>query len=256
MLSKPCPVSRRPCPCLMLARARLGARLPFRLATMDSSAYIASSQAAPAMPAAASGAPLMPAKSAHAHATAFTVLSIAIIDKRRGLSTKSLIPRTYPVRNPIRITHARTLDVFFMHAMPPTCLGQRGSVWHCKICAANSHHTPTQCKPSEFGIDRRQQRSRVQGSSRSGQSRRIVRSEDCGRVTSTRSCPGWAPRQIDASRRESWTCVCPCVRACDGSHSTASCWSRWSIEGLCESTRSTSKERAGSLSLASAQIPF
>jgi hypothetical protein len=53
MLWEPCPVSARPCPCRILARARL----PFRLAAMASSAYIASSQAAPAMPAAASGAP-------------------------------------------------------------------------------------------------------------------------------------------------------------------------------------------------------
>ena len=75
MLWEPCPVSARPCPCLILARARR----PFRLATMASSACIASSQAAPAMPAAASGAPLVPAQSSHAHTSAFTVLSIAAI---------------------------------------------------------------------------------------------------------------------------------------------------------------------------------
>jgi len=174
--------------------------------------------------------------------------------ERTVLSTKRLNPTTYPVSNPIRITYARTCDVFFMHAMPPSGLGRRGQ---CGIARfANSHHTPPRCKPRELGIDCCQPRAEVHGSSRSGRSRRIVRSEDYGRVTSTRSCPGWAPRQIDASRRESWTCVCPWVRACDGSHSTARCCSRWSIEGLCESTRSTSKERAGSLSPASAQIPF
>ena len=35
-----------------------------------------------------------------------------------------------------------------------------GDLWHCKKLRrklANSHHTPTQCKPSELGIDRRQQ---------------------------------------------------------------------------------------------------
>ena len=46
MLWEPCPISPLPCPCLILARVRL----PFRLATMASSACIASSQAAPAMP--------------------------------------------------------------------------------------------------------------------------------------------------------------------------------------------------------------
>ena len=147
------------------------------------------------------------------------------------MSTKSLIPRTYPVSNPISITYARTCDVFFMHAMPPSGLGQRGSVRHSKICAANSQHTPPRCKPRELGIDCCKPRAEVHGSNRSGQ-RRIVRSEDYGRVTSTRSCPGWAPRQIDASRRESWTCVCPCVGACDGLHSTAGGCCRWSIEGL------------------------
>ena len=43
MLWEPCPISPLPCPCLILARVRL----PFRLATMASSACIASSQAAP-----------------------------------------------------------------------------------------------------------------------------------------------------------------------------------------------------------------
>ena len=75
MLWEPCPISPLPCPCLILARVRL----PFRLATMASSACIASSQAAPAMPAAASGAPVIPAQSSHAHTSAFTVLSIATI---------------------------------------------------------------------------------------------------------------------------------------------------------------------------------
>jgi len=104
------------------------------------------------------------------------------------LSTKSLIPRTYPVSNPISITYARTCDVFFMHAMPPSGLGQRGSVRHSKICAANSQHTPPRCKPRELGIDCCKPRAEVHGSNRSGQ-RRIVRSEDYGGVSSTRSCP-------------------------------------------------------------------
>ena len=90
--------------------------------------------------------------------------------------------------NPISITYARTCDVFFMHAMPPSGLGQRGSVWHSKICAANSQHTPPRCKPRELGIDCCKPRAEVHGSNRSGQ-RRIVRSEDYGGVSSTRSCP-------------------------------------------------------------------
>lgn len=77
MVSEPCPVRARPCPCLILARARL----PFRVAAMGASACIAyclsSRQTAPAMPAASSDAALSSAESAHAYASAFTDLHIA-----------------------------------------------------------------------------------------------------------------------------------------------------------------------------------
>jgi hypothetical protein len=155
MLWEPCPVSARPCPCLILARARR----PFRLAAMASSACIASSQAAPAMPAAASGAPLMPAQSVRAHASAFpfflSPLSLSEPSCQRGAAspgrTQWATRYASPTRKPVMYfscTHAA------VRSRPA------GICVACKICAANSHPTPTKSKPSELGIDRREPRSR------------------------------------------------------------------------------------------------
>ena len=191
MLPKPCPVSRRPCPCLMLAGARLGAPslLPFRL--IGRHGFIRLHRVEPGRPRdARRSIRCAPYAGAILARTDISLYSCFYRRYRLSepLSTKSLIPRTYPVSNPISITYARTGDVFFMHAMPPSGLGQRGSVRHSKICAANSQHTPPRCKPRELGIDCCKPRAEVHGSNRSGQ-RRIVRSEDYGGVSSTRSCP-------------------------------------------------------------------
>ena len=170
------------------------------------------------------------------------------------MSTNSLIPRTYPVSNPISITYAQTCDVFFMHAMPPSGLGQRGSVWHSKIALQTPITLPLGANRVSWALIAVNHEP----------SYTAATAADSGVSYVARTMAAYPPRgpvrgrlhgksmHLAANRGR----VCPCVRACDGSHSTASCWSRWSIEGLCESTRSTSKERAGSLSPAFAQIPF
>ena len=157
MLWEPCPVSPLPCPCLILARARL----PFRLAAMAASACIAycqsSRQAAPAMPAATSDAAQSSAESAHGYASAFTDLHIAAIarwtDCRRRLQ-----PQQYAVSKPISIAYARTCDAFLMSRL----VWPAGICVACSICAAISQHThPSVCRttPHDLCIAHRQTRS-------------------------------------------------------------------------------------------------
>lgn len=146
------------------------------------------------------------------------------------LSTKSLIPRTYPVSNPISITYARTCDVFFMHAMPPSGLGQRGSVRHSKICAANSQHTPLGANRVSWALIAVNHEPRYTAAT----------AADSGVSYVARTMAAYPPRGpvrgrlhgksmgVGANRGR----VCPCVGACDGLHSTAGGCCRWSIEGL------------------------
>ena len=92
--------------------------------------------------------------------------------------------------NPISITYAQTCDVFFMHAMPPSGLGQRGSVRHSKIALQTPITLPLGANRVSWALIAVNHEPRYTAAAAlSGRSRRIVRSEDYGRVTSTRSCP-------------------------------------------------------------------
>ena len=146
------------------------------------------------------------------------------------LSTKSLIPRTYPVSNPISITYAQTCDVFFMHAMPPSGLGQRGSVWHSKIALQTPIALPLGANRVSWALIAVNHEPRYTAAT----------AADSGVSYVARTMAAYPPRgpvrgrlhgksmDVGANRGR----VCPCVGACDGLHSTAGGCCRWSIEGL------------------------